>query len=202
MQRMTEPIDDRRATEVMRDTLAANPGDCITLDALLLPLKTRAFGAVLLLLAIPTFLPIPVGGLAGTLVICLGVEMLCDLEHPLIPQWLRRRTVRHATFERFMLRATRVLGWLERLCKPRMERLTQRPWSMLSGLALVILGLMMALPIPFTNYIFGIVLLAYAFALLERDGALVLLLWIGAVAALAVSAFFSTTLWELLTRFF
>ncbi|HET7359633.1 MAG TPA: exopolysaccharide biosynthesis protein [Rhodanobacteraceae bacterium] len=199
---MSEPIDDRRATEVMRDTLAANPGDCITLDALLLPLKTRAFGAVLLLLAVPTFLPIPVGGLAGTLVICLGVEMLCDLEHPLIPQWLRRRTVRHATFERFMLRATRVLGWLERLCKPRMERLTQRPWSMLSGLALVLLGILMALPIPFTNYIFGVVLLAFAFALLERDGALVLLLWIGAVLAMATTVFFSSSLVDLIRHLF
>jgi hypothetical protein len=202
MLRMTEPIDDRRATEVMRDTLAANPGDCISLDALLLPLKTRAFGAVLLLLAIPTFLPIPVGGLAGTLVICLGVEMLCDLEHPLIPKWLRRRTVRHTTFERFMLRATRVMGWLERLCKPRMERLTQRPWSMLSGLALVLLGILMALPIPFTNYIFGVVLLAFAFALLERDGALVLLLWIGAVLAMATTVFFSSSLVDLVRHFF
>ena len=190
---MNEPARHRPTTEVLSDTMAANPGDCISLDALLQPLRNRAFGVLLLLLAIPNFLPVPIGigGIMGVLVAGLGLEMLCGLEQPLVPRWLRRKTIRHATLERFLKRSTRLLGWLERLCRPRLERLTQRPWSLLSGLVLVLLGTLLALPIPFTNYLFGGVLLAFAFALLERDGALLLLLWIGSAVLVGTSVAYS-----------
>ena len=45
------------------------------------------------------------------------------------------------------------------------------------------LGLLLALPIPFTNYIFGVLMLAYALALIERDGALMLFNWLAGIAA-------------------
>lgn len=190
---MTPHAHDRRATEVLADTMAANPGDRISLDALLQPLRSRAFGVLLLLLAIPNFLPVPIGigGIMGVLVVALGLEMLCGMEQPLVPRWLRRKTIRHATLERFLKGGTRILDWLERLCRPRLEPLTRRPWSLLSGLVLVLLGTLLALPIPFTNYLFGAVLLAFAIALLERDGALLLLLWIGSAVLVGTSIAYS-----------
>ena len=39
-----------------------------------------------------------------------------------------------------------------------------------TGLLLVMLGLLLALPIPFTNYVFGVLMLLFVFSLLERDG--------------------------------
>ena len=49
-----------------------------------------------------------------------------------------------------------------------------------------LLGLLLALPIPFTNYVFGLLLLAFALGLLERDGALLIGAWVAGVIAIAV----------------
>ena len=43
---------------------------------------------------------------------------------------------------------------------------------------LILLGILLFAPVPLTNYPFGLLLLGYAFALIERDGKLMLLCWI------------------------
>ncbi len=186
----------RSTTALLHDALNAKPGPHITLDTLLAPLRARAFGVLLLVLAVPNFIPVPlgIGGVMGVLVILLGLQMLCGLEHPLVPSRWRRKTMRRERAEQFLRRSARTMRWLERWCKPRLEPLSLRPWSMLSGLALVILGILLALPIPFTNYLFGAILLAFAFALIERDGALLLGLWIVAAILLVLSLLFSHVL--------
>ena len=57
---------------------------------------------------------------------------------------------------------------------------------MFTGLLVVLLGVLLALPIPFTNYLFGAMMLAFALALLERDGALMLLCWAAGIIAIGV----------------
>src|SRR3546814_17533949 len=57
---------------------------------------------------------------------------------------------------------------------------------MLSGLLLFLLGLLLLLPIPLTNYIFGSLLLLFALALLARDGTLMIVAWNAGASAIAV----------------
>ena len=63
----------------------------------------------------------------------------------------------------------------------------------------MLLGILLALPIPFTNFLFGALLLLYALALLERDGALMLMSWVAGVVAIyifgAVSGNLAAMLW-------
>src|SRR3546814_17112440 len=67
----------------------------------------------------------------------------------------RRGPHRHA-MARFERMLSPWLGRLERLVKPRLSLLLDhRVAGLLSGLLLVLLGLLLALPLPFTNYIFG-----------------------------------------------
>jgi hypothetical protein len=51
---------------------------------------------------------------------------------------------------------------------------------------LVLLGALLSLPIPFTNYLFGALLLLFALALLERDGALMAVAWVAGAACVGV----------------
>lgn len=192
------PGKHRPATALLRDAMDAQQGDDITLDTLLVPLRSRAFGVLLLVLAIPNFIPVPIGigGIMGVLVVLLGLQMLCGLEHPLVPARWRRKTMHRTRVEQFLKRSAKVTCRLERWCRPRLEPLSVRPWALLSGLALVILGILLALPIPFTNYVFGAVLLAFAFALIEHDGVLLLVLWIASGVLLVLSLLFSNVLVE------
>ncbi len=192
----------RRTTELLRDALEAHDTDRISLEALLEPLRSRAYGFVLLLLAVPNFIPVPVGigGVMGVLVVALGLEMLFGLEHPWIPRRLRARTMSRASLGRFLDRIEPLTRRLEKLCKPRLERLTRQPLTIASGLVMILIGMLLALPIPFTNYVFGAMLLAFAIALVERDGALLLLVWIATAIVLTVSASFSHALVDLFHR--
>jgi hypothetical protein len=66
--------------------------------------------------------------------------------------------------------------------------------NLVTGLLLLVLGGMLSLPIPLTNYPFGLLILGFAFALIERDGALLVILWaialalIGSFAGVAIEA--------------
>ena len=103
-----------------------------------------------------------------------------------LPGALRRRGLKRASLERFIRRLTPVLRWLERLCRPRLEALTRHPAHRLSGFLLVLIGVALALPIPFTNFPFGFLLVVYAVALIERDGIALVIAWL-ASAAVAVA---------------
>src|ERR1700754_1649085 len=191
----TDPREDKTAA-LLRAALMALPGERVTIDQLLEPLKRRAFGFLLLLLAIPNFIPVPlgIGGIMGVLVIALGLEMLVGLEHPWIPGFLRRRTMSRDGLLRFLDRAEPVTRRLEAVCKPRLQRLTRRPFTFVSGAIMILIGLLLALPIPFTNYVFGGMLIAFAFALVERDGALLVGVWTATLAIVIASATFSRAL--------
>ena len=192
----THEAREEKTTTLLRAVLLATPRERISVEALLEPLQRRAFGFLLLLLAIPNFIPVPlgVGGVMGVLVIALGLEMLVGLEHPWIPAFLRRRTLSRDGLLRFLDRAEPVTRRLEAVCKPRLQRLTRRPFTFVSGAIMILIGLLLALPIPFTNYVFGGMLIAFAFALVERDGALLVGVWTATLAIVIASATFSRAL--------
>ena len=68
------------------------------------------------------------------------------------------------------------------------------PARILTGLLLILTGILLSLPIPFTNYVFGGMLIAFAFALVERDGVLLALVWGTTVTIVIASATFSHAL--------
>ncbi|MGA9341550.1 MAG: exopolysaccharide biosynthesis protein [Rhodanobacteraceae bacterium] len=193
-----------RTTDLLQQTIARQSGDTITLGEFLEPLAERAFGFLLLALALPNFIPAPIGigGVMGVLVIGLGVQMLIGLEQPWLPPALLRRGLARTSVVRFVARISPVLRWLEHICRPRMERLTDHPAHRLSGLLLILLGTALALPIPFTNYPFGVVLLAFAVALIERDGALLVAVWVATIGIVAVLLGFSHAILAFLERWY
>ncbi|WP_448098661.1 exopolysaccharide biosynthesis protein [Luteibacter yeojuensis] len=199
----TQPREDKTAA-LLRAALMSTPGERITIEQLLEPLRRRAFGFLLLLLAIPNFIPVPlgIGGIMGVLVIALGLEMLIGLEHPWIPGFLRQRTMSREGLLRFLDRIAPMTNRLEKICKPRLQRLTQRPFTFASGAIMILIGLLLALPIPFTNYVFGGMLIAFAFALVEHDGVLLLVVWATTVAIVIASATFSRALADLFRHMF
>ena len=177
---MSDRTHHERTTELLHRALETHTGDEITLGDFLDPLGERAFGFLILILALPNFIPVPigVGGVMGSLIVFVGLQMLIGFEHPWLPGALRRRALKRASLERFIARLTPVLRLLERLCRPRWEVLTRHPAHRLSGFLLVLIGVALALPIPFTNIPFGFLLVVYAVAMIEGDGIALGIAWI------------------------
>ncbi len=181
---MSEAPPHKRTTELLQHALKTHAGERIQIGDVLDPLGERAFGFVILILALPNFIPVPigVGGVMGVLVVYIGLQMLFGLEHPWLLGALSRRGIRRASIERFVGRLTPLLARLEHICRPRWETLTRHPAHRLTGFLLVLIGVALALPIPFTNYPFGLLLVLYAVALIERDGIALSIAWVASVA--------------------
>jgi hypothetical protein len=157
-----------------------NPNETVSLDELLQHFRRSAFGPLLLISVLPAFIPLPAGAgaIAGPLVMLVGMQMLLTLSKPWLPHWLCRRGPRRVKLQHFLKRSEKIFIWLERRISPRLDMVISQPVaSAFTGLQLLLLGFLLALPIPFTNYPFGLLLLAYALGLLERDGALMVLAW-------------------------
>ena len=58
-----------------------------------------------------------------------------------------------------------------------------------TGALIFILAILIALPIPLTNYPFGFILLIYCIALIERDGIAMLIAWLLGIGEIIVSWF-------------
>ncbi len=192
------PAEAGYRNEGIRTLLAmfqfGDPRQHMQLGHILQDLQQSAFGVFLFVAILPSFIPIPGlgGAVSGPLVILIGLQMLCCMRRPWLPGFIARRGPRRGTMHRFLDRLDRPLRRLDRLLKPRLPQLlVPLPSHAFSGLLLVLLGILLSLPIPFTNYLFGFQLLLFALALLERDGVLMLVNWIGAVAAVVFFGFSS-----------
>lgn len=177
-------------TRALLDGFAqGDPEELLPLSALLSGLGRRAFGMLLFVAALPAFIPIPIGGaVAGPLTMLIGAQLLIGLRRPWLPRFLAQRGPHRHTMVRFRDIIGPTLQRLERLTSPRLPALLDhRAAVMFTGLKLIVLGFLLSLPIPLTNFLFGALLLLFAIALLERDGALMLVAWIvGAVAIVVI----------------
>ena len=183
-------------TRALVDELATgDPNEALTLGELLDRFSERSFGLFLLIVMLPTFIPIPVGvgGLSGALAALIGLQFLARLEHPWLPNFIARREIHRHRLVSFRNRMGKWLDRIERLTKPRTQGVLTHPVAhAFTGLLLVVLGIALALPLPLTNYPFGLILLAFSFALIERDGRLMLLAWAAGLVEIAALVGFSS----------
>lgn len=190
---------------LLDDFARGDPDDVLRLGDLLKNLGPSAFGLLLLLGVLPAFFPVPgVGGaVGGPMVMLVGVQLLLGMRKLWLPAFLARRGPHRSTMMRFRQRMAPWLRRLEKLVRPRLLALVDNRLALcVTGLLVVLLGVLLALPIPFTNYVFGVLLLLYALALLERDGALLLAVWVAGAVAIVVFGFVSGNLVGMLTAFF
>ncbi|KAB7769443.1 hypothetical protein CKY51_07485 [Xanthomonas maliensis] len=195
----------RYRNEGIRSLLAAfadgDPEQVLRVRDILADLQQSAFGVFLFLAILPAFIPIPgvAGGISGPLTILIGLQLLCGLRKPWVPRMIGERGPRRSTGQRFVAKLAPTLQRLDRVLKPRLPGLLDRlPAQMFTGVLLVSVGILLTLPIPFTNYLFGLILLVFALALLERDGALLLAAWTAGLASVAVFGVTSDQLLDLI----
>ncbi|QWF18618.1 exopolysaccharide biosynthesis protein [Lysobacter capsici] len=185
-------------TRALLDAIVAgDPDEVVKFGDVFNGLGNRSFGMLLFVSTLPAFIPIPgVGGaVSGPLVVLVGLQLLIGLRRPWLPGFIARRGPHRSAMAKFRNLLAPWLTRLERFVSPRATALLDhRAANAFTGLLLVLLGILLSLPIPFTNFLFGALLLLFAFALLERDGKLMGIAWVAGVIAVAVFGVLSGSL--------
>jgi len=182
-------IDSRASASALLRGLADTAPERVSLGDVTAALKERGIGIAVLCLALPNALPGPslpgISALMGLPIAWLGLQMARGLDYPRFPRWLREWSVGRRRFVGLVARAAPLLDRLERWLGPRPGRLTRGPGRRLPGLALILYGVVLAMPIPLGNLPIAVAIMIVALGLIERDSrALLSGLVLGALACL------------------
>jgi hypothetical protein len=161
--------------------------DDVTLSWILSHLGERSFGIVTLVLGLIGLLP-GVSGLAGTLLAIPAFQMVRGQRDPVFPKILLHRRLPTKPLWTLIARAIPALRSLEAYIHPRGPMQLQAT-KCLVGVALLLLGGVLVAPVPFSNVVPALVVVAISLSYLEQDGLLLCLALAAAIVLLAAASF-------------
>jgi len=169
---------------------APGPKATISLGALSDLMEERAFGLLLLVLALPCCLPFVyiLPQLVALPMVVLAAQMAMGRRAPWLPETLRKRRLPVAAMLDVVTRAQRYGGWLERFAHPRLPAFTGDRATRIIGALLIVPCLSILVPLPLTNTVPGIGVALTAIGLIERDAVFVVLGLIAALVWVAILA--------------
>lgn len=171
---------------IMGELLGEAPPDQVSLGWVIERLGERSFGLLMFLLGLLALVP-GLSGLIGVLLMVPAFQMMMARRAPVLPRFIARRHLPTQRFQRLIARTVPLLRRAERLFKPRWPTpfaLTRR----VVGAVIMLLGVTLIAPIPFSQVMPALIIMLVALAYLEEDGvALAIALGI-AVASLAITA--------------
>jgi hypothetical protein len=156
-------------------------------------LDERAYGLLILILAIPCLVPglYGVPQVVGIVIVILAAQLLVGREEPWLPQWVLRLRARASWLKAMADFAEQRLGWIDRFSRPRLSAFASGAGEKLAALFMILATLTIVLPM--TNTIPSVALSLLAVGLIQRDGlfviggAVVATAWIGLLTTLAVA---------------
>ncbi|MDW6025349.1 exopolysaccharide biosynthesis protein [Mesorhizobium sp. BAC0120] len=182
-----DPARGRRFSEILIE-IASDPGrERVSVGDLLRAMGDRAFGALMLVFALPNVLPTPPGtsAILGLPLVFLAAQLMLG-QKPWLPEVVARRSISRTDFAALTERATPWLARAERLLKPRLYSCVRAPAEYLIGGICLVLAVILVLPIPLGNIPPAFAVCLFSFAIIERDGLWAIAGWVIAIASLVI----------------
>lgn len=174
IERLYRLLDDLSGPAQSADE--ALPPPKATLGSVIDALDERAYGVMLLLLAIPCCLPFVylLPQIVALPMLALAAQLALGRETPWLPRKLNEREVDLDNMRRTVARAAKYGGWIERFTHARLRHLSDGIGARLVGGLLLIPCASILVPLPLTNTTPGIGVAIAALGLVERDGLMIL----------------------------
>lgn len=181
-------------SETLHNFLQNIEGDSFTVFEVTAALKEKSFGFLLLFLALPNALLIAampgISSFFGLALILISLQMILCLKQIWVPKRIGNKTFSKAYFMRLLVTYKPYLLRIEKSLKVRWTFLMSIFFEVIIGFICLIHGVLIALPIPFGNFLPGVALLFLSLGILASDGLFIL---IGCFLSFGIFAFFSTT---------
>lgn len=201
--RPPENRDDESISDIFEDMLDCWEDERISLGGLIDYLGDRGFGLIILILALPNLIPVPVpiaSVITGPPLIAFGYQLVRGHKHPWLPGFLARRSISHSDFTHVVSRSRKYLDRIEKIIRPRMRPFIGASAERFIGIVVFVMAILVAIPLPWTNWFPALSMVLFSLALIQRDG---LLSVCGAGAAVFAFGFIMTLagfLLEILSR--
>ncbi|MEM8936272.1 MAG: exopolysaccharide biosynthesis protein [Pseudomonadota bacterium] len=140
-------------------------------------LDERAYGLLLLLLALPCCVPFIylLPQIVALPMLAIAGQLAAGRRHPWLPPALRNRKFSIAALQGVVGRSEKYLSFIERFATPRLTIITSHAGARVVGLLLLVPTASILVPLPSTNTLPGIGVAVASIGLIERDGLLVIL---------------------------
>lgn len=171
----------------------------LTYQDLVQVLGERAFGVAILFFSLPALLPFSaVPGVAFIFsipIMIFSLQMIWKRRLLWLPASIGNKVISHEIISKMIYNVVPFLRILERFLKPRLAWMTSQTMEVLNGITLLCLAILLMLPIPLSNVIFGTIIILFSLGTVEKDG---LFIFLGYVF-LALYVFF---IYELIVQLF
>ena len=155
--------------------LADDGGEAgLTLHQIRDRLDERAYGLLILILAIPCLVPglYGVPQAVGLIIILIASQLLIGREEPWLPRWVLNLRAKGKWLKAMADFAETRLGWIDRLSRPRLLMFATGAGERMAAVFMILATLTIVLPM--TNTIPSIALALLSVGLIQRDGLFVL----------------------------
>jgi hypothetical protein len=173
-------------SNILRDITNIN-GETITVHEILRQLGDRGFGMILLLFALPNTIPIPIpviSTITSLPLIFFAAQLALGKERIWLPNWLSKKKIPLITLRLMVHKSLPWLTRLEKLIKPRLDKVTTQFFERFAGMLIFVLAVLIALPIPLGNWPLGVAMVVLSLAITERDGLIAITGWLLTILAL------------------
>ncbi|MEM9227850.1 MAG: exopolysaccharide biosynthesis protein, partial [Verrucomicrobiota bacterium] len=119
----TDPEPHHTSLSASLQAILAGESEKVTLEEIVNAIDDKQFGMLLILLSIPSALPIPAPGYStpfGIAILILGAQMLLGRRTPWFPAKMRRKEFTRAKLSGMLSKAGKFFQKLEKCVKPRL----------------------------------------------------------------------------------
>ncbi len=138
--------------------------------------EEKIFGFLLVILSLPSALPIPAPGYSvpfGILIFLVAIQLIAKRQQPWLPDKMLNGSMKLKTVQGFVKGGIPWLRRIEAISQPRLSYIcTSLSGRIIIGVAIALMGISMMIPIPGTNTLPAIGVFVTGFGLLEDDGAI------------------------------
>lgn len=176
---------------LLNDTLAQHKGERISFGEIVDKLKDKGLALLIAVLSFPIALPIPTPPgfttIFGVPLCILTAQLIYRSEHPWLPLWLRKKTIKIETFRSFVEKSKPVFAKVAKFLKPRHPSMLTESSERIVGVLAFLCSVSVALPILFGNAVPSAAIFIMALGIMYRDGLSVIIGMVTAVIGLIIS---------------
>jgi hypothetical protein len=191
-----DPLNGRKISDIILGLSQAFSSQDLSIRALRDALPGHIYGIVLLVLALPNLVPLPMPGLSavtGLLLLLLSIQLAFKKRTPWLPNFILKRRIKTQHLYKVCQTVFPYLRRLERIAVPRFPWLLRYPVDGIIAGICIFLSLIIMLPVPFGNALPALAICLFSIAMLERDGLFTILGIFGTLASITVIAGVLTT---------